>query len=128
MQSLCKIKGISADNVQGESNPAPDSPMGNPDMKDITAPDGKAVRFIEGGIQLAVGEEKGLVTLTNDGAALITTDEDIEIGAAEAVCFTTDGMMSVTAGTQIRFINDAGGNITLTDEAVQIDAVRIINN
>ncbi|GFH95633.1 hypothetical protein IMSAGC003_02184 [Lachnospiraceae bacterium] len=121
-------EGYAIANVQGESNPAPDSPMGNPDMKDITAPDGKAVRFIEGGIQLAVGEEKGLVTLTNDGAALITTDEDIEIGAAEAVCFTTDGIMSVTAGTQIRFINDAGGNITLTDEAVQIDAVRIINN
>lgn len=115
-------------NIQGESSPAPDSPMGNPDLKDITAPDGKAVRFIEGGIQLAVGEEKGTVTLTNDGTAVIMTDEDIEIGAAEAVCFTTDGMMSVTAGTQIQFINDAGGNITVTDEAVEISAVRIVNN
>ncbi|MDE6518276.1 MAG: hypothetical protein K2L18_10595, partial [Acetatifactor sp.] len=83
-------EGYAIANIQGESAPAPDSPMGNPDLKDITAPDGKAVRFIEGGIQLAVGEEKGMVTLTNDGTAVIMTDEDIEIGAVEAVCFTTD--------------------------------------
>ena len=121
-------EGYAIANIQGESAPAPDSPMGNPDLKDITAPDGKSVRFIEGGIQLAVGEEKGMVTLTNDGTALITTDEDIEIGAVEAVCFTTDGMMSVTAGTQIQFINDAGGNITVTDNEVEINAVKIINN
>lgn len=121
-------EGYAIANIQGESAPAPDSPMGNPDLKDITAPDGKSVRFIEDGIQLIVGEEKGMVTLTNDGTALITTDEDIEIGAVEAVCFTTDGMMSVTAGTQIQFINDAGGNITVTDNEVEITAVRIINN
>lgn len=121
-------EGYAIANIQGEPAPAPGSPMGNPDLKDITAPDGKAVRFIEGGIQLAVGEEKGLVTLTNDGTALITTDEDIEICAVEAVCFTTDGVMSVTAGTQIQFINDAGGNITVTNEAVEINAARIINN
>lgn len=121
-------EGYAIANIQGESAPAPDSSMGNPDLKDITTPDGKAVRFIEGGIQLAVGDEKGTVTLTNDGSAEIVTLEDIEIGAAEAVCFTTDGIMSVTAGTQIQFINDAGGNITVTDETVEIDAVRIFNN
>lgn len=77
---------------------------------------------------MAVGDEKGTVTLTNDGNAEIVTLEDIEIGAVEAVCFTTDGIMSVTAGTQIQFINDAGGNITVTDETVEIDAVRIFNN
>lgn len=121
-------EGYAIANIQGESAPAPDSPMGNPDLKDITTPDGKAVRFIEGGIQLAVGEEKGMVTLTNDGTAVVMTDEDIEIGAVNAVCFTTDGIMSVTAGTQIQFINDVGGNITMMDEAVEIDAVKIINN
>ena len=51
-----------------------------------------------------------------------------EIGAVEAVCFSTDGTMNVSAGTQIQFINDLGGNITVTDETVEIDAVRIINN
>lgn len=121
-------EGYAIANIQGESAPGPDSSMSNPDMKDITTPDGKAVRFIEGGIQLAVGEEKGTITLTNDGNAEIRTDEDIEIGAVEAVCFSTDGTMTVTAGTQIEFINDAGGNITVTDETVEINAVRIINN
>lgn len=121
-------EGYAIANIQGESAPAPDSPMGNPDQKDITTPDGKAVKFIQGGIQLTVGEEKGTVILTNDGNAEIRTDEDIEIGAVEAVCFTTDGTMSVTAGTQIQFINDAGGNITVTEETVDIDAVKIINN
>lgn len=95
-------------NIQGDSSPASDSPMSRPDLKDITMPDGKAVRFIEGGIQLAVGGNKGTVTLTNDGNAEIVTDDDIEISAAEAVCFSTDGMMSVTAGSRIQFINDAG--------------------
>ncbi len=115
-------------NIQGESAPEPDSPIGNPDLKDITTPDGKAVRFIEGGIQLAVGEEKGFITLTNDGNAQITTLEDIEISAVESVSFVTDGALSVTAGTQIQFTNDAGGNITVTDKAVEINAVRIMNN
>ena len=115
-------------NIQGDSSPASDSPMSRPDLKDITMPDGKAVRFIEGGIQLAVGGNKGTVTLTNDGNAEIVTDDDIEISAAEAVCFSTDGMMSVTAGSRIQFINDAGGNITVTDETVKIDAAMIINN
>ena len=115
-------------NIQGDSSPASDSPMSRPDLKDITMPDGKAVRFIEGGIQLSVGGNKGTVTLTNDGNAEIVTDDDIEISAAEAVCFSTDGMMSVTAGSRIQFINDAGGNITVTDETVKIDAAMIINN
>ena len=35
-------------NIQGDSSPASDSPMSRPDLKDITMPDGKAVRFIEG--------------------------------------------------------------------------------
>ena len=121
-------EGYAIANIQGESAPASDSPLYNPDIKDITMPDGKAVKFIEGGIQLTVGEEKGTVTLTNDGNAEITTIEDIEICVAEAVCFSTDGMMSVTAGTQIQFINDAKGNITLAEETVEINAVRIINN
>lgn len=115
-------------NIQGDSSPASDSPMSRPDLKDITMPDGKAVRFIEGGIQLAVGGNKGTVTLTNDGNAEIVTDDDIEISAAEAVCFSTDGMMSVTAGSRIQFINDAGEILSVTDETVKIDAAMIINN
>lgn len=121
-------EGYAIANIQGESAPTPNSSMSNPDQKDITTPDGKSVRFIPGGIQLTVGEEKGTVTLTNDGNVEIRTDEDLEIGAVEAVCFSTDGTMNVSAGTQIQFINDLGGNITVTDETVEIDAVRIINN
>ncbi len=121
-------EGYAITNIQGESSPASDSSMGNPDLKDITTPDGKAVKFVEGGIQLTVGEDKGSVTLTNDGFAEIRTDEDIEISAVNEVRFVTDGIMNVTAGLQIQFINDAGGSITVTDETVEINAVKIINN
>lgn len=113
--------------LRGDSSPASDSPMSRPDLEDITMPDGKAVRFIEGGIQLAVGGNKGTVTLTNDGNAEIVTDDDVKSARQSPVCFSTDGMMSVTAGSRIQFINDAG-NITVTDETVKIDAAMIINN
>lgn len=102
--------------------------MENPDAKDITMPDGKAVRFVSGGIQLAVGEDKGTVTLTNDGKAEFRTDEEIAISAAEAVCLVTEGTMEVTAGTQIQIISDAGGSMCMTGDTVQIQASAIENN
>lgn len=121
-------EGYAIANIMGESAPAEDSSMANPDAKDITMPDGKSIRFVEGGIQLAVGEDKGTVTLTNDGKAEIRTDEDIVIGAAEAVCFTTEGTMKVMAGTQIQIISDAGGSMCMTNDTVQIQASAIENN
>ncbi len=121
-------EGYAIANIMGESAPAPGSSMENPDAKDITMPDGKAVRFVSGGIQLAVGEDKGTVTLTNDGKAEIRTDEDIVISAAEAVCLTTEGTMEVTAGTQIQIVSDAGGSMCMTSDTVQIQASAIENN
>lgn len=121
-------EGYAIANILGESAPAPGSPMENPDAKDITMPDGKSVRFVSGGIQLAVGEEKGTVTLTNDGKAEIRTDEDIAISAAEAVCLTTEGTMEVMAGTQIQIISDAGGSMCMTNDTVEIQASAIENN
>ena len=121
-------EGYAITNIQGESAPASDSSMGNPDAKDITTPDGKAVRFVEGGIQLSVGDEKGTITLTNDGKAEIRTDEDIEIGAAETLYFTTEGELSVIAGTQIQITNDAGGSIRMSNDTVEIQATVIRNN
>lgn len=121
-------EGYAITNIQGESAPASDSSMGNPDAKDITTPDGKAVRFVEGGIQLSVGDEKGIITLTNDGKAEIRTDEDIEIGAAETLYFTTEGELSVIAGTQIQITNDAGGSIRMSNDTVEIQAAVIRNN
>ncbi len=121
-------EGYAIANIMGESAPAQGSSMENPDAKDITMPDGKAVRFVSGGIQLAVGEDKGTVTLTNDGKAEIRTDEEIVISAAETVYFTTEGTMEMTAGTQIQIISDAGGSMCMTGDTVQIQASSIENN
>lgn len=121
-------EGYAIANVMGESAPSQGSSMGNPDAKDITMPDGKAVRFVPGGIQLAVGEDKGTVTLTNDGRAEVRTDRDIAISAAEVVCLTTEGTMEVTAGTQIQIVSDAGGSLYMTGDAVEIHASAIENN
>lgn len=121
-------EGYAIANILGESSPAQGSAMENPDAKDITAPDGKTVRFVPGGIQLAVGEDKGTVTLTNDGKAEIRTDEDIVISGAEAVCFATEGVMEVTAGTQIQITSDAGGSMRMTSDTVEFHASVIENN
>lgn len=121
-------EGYAIANLHGESKPAPGSPIENPDAKDITMPDGKSVRFIKGGIQLAVGGDKGTVTLTNDGKAEISTDESIEIGAAEALYFTTEGEMTVKAGNQIQITSDSGASICLTQDTIQINADTIWNN
>lgn len=121
-------EGYAIANILGESAPVSGSSMENPDTKDITAPDGKSVKFVPGGIQLAVGEEKGTITLTNDGKAEIRTDEDIVIGAAETLYFTTEGTMEVIAGTQIQVVSDAGGSICMNNDTVEIRASVIQNN
>ncbi len=121
-------EGYAIANILGESSPEQGSAMENPDAKDITTPDGKSVRFVPGGIQLAVGEDKGTITLTNDGKAEIRTDEDIVIGAVESMYFTTEGTMEVTAGTQIQITSDAGGSMHISSDTVEIHASSIENN
>lgn len=121
-------EGYAIANILGESAPAQGSSMENPDTKDITTPDGKSVKFVPGGIQLAVGENKGTFTLTNDGKAEIRTDEDIAISAVETLYFTTEGTMDVIAGTQIQIVSDAGCSICMTNDAVEIHASAIMNN
>lgn len=121
-------EGYAIANMYGVPSPAVDSYMSNPDIKDITAPDGKSLRFIEKGIQLTVGDEKGTVILTNDGNTIIQTSENIEIGTVKSVCFAAEEAMKVKAGSRIQFINDAGGNITMTYEEIAIDAAKICNN
>ncbi|MCM1259100.1 MAG: phage late control D family protein [Roseburia sp.] len=123
-------QGYAIANVMGQSAPSASSPISNPDLKDITAPDGKAMKFIQGGIQLSVGKEKGVVKLTNDGTAEIKTDEDIEICAAEMISFSTEeeGKIEVTAGTQITIESDSGCSISMTKEEVEINAVKIESN
>lgn len=121
-------EGYAIASVQGESAPSKDSPMGNPDLKDITMPDGKKVKFIENGLQLSVGEDLGRVTLTNDGKAEIITESDLVIGAAMAVYFKTEGTLKVSAGTGIRMESDAGCRISMTDDTVEVQAANIENN
>ena len=121
-------KGYAIANIHGEAEPAPGSAMENPDIKDITMPDGKRVRFVPGGIEIAVGDDKGSVTLINDGRAEIRTDEDIRITAGQELKFISGGIMEVTAGTRIEITNDAGGSMRLTNDTVEINAAIITNN
>ena len=121
-------KGYAISNIQGQASPAPDSPIGNPDLKDITTPDGKTVKFIANGILLSVSEGKGAVTLTNDGKAEFSTKESITIGAGEEIKITTDGELTLSAGTQVTFTSDAGSSINLTDETIEANASIIWNN
>lgn len=123
-------EGYAITNIQGHnpSSPTPSDPMGNPDLKDITAPDGKMVKFIENGILLSVADEKGAVILTNDGKAEIKSDEDIEIGAAEQVYITADGDLKMTAGVKIQITSDAGSSIEITEDTVEVNASIIAGN
>lgn len=121
-------EGYAISNIQGDSSPALDSPMGNPDLKDITTPDGKTVKFIANGILVSVGDGKGSITFTNDGKAAITTEKNFVIGAGEEVKITTDGEIKLSAGTQITFNSDAGSSINLTEDAVEANASVIWNN
>lgn len=121
-------EGYAIANIQGQPAPSGEDPMGNPDLKDITTPDNKTVKFIENGILLSVGEGKGSITLTNDGKAEINSEEDIEIGAAQMVKITTDKELKLTAEVEIQFTSDAGSSITVTEEGIQAKASKIINN
>ena len=121
-------EGYAIANIYAEFSPSVDSPINNPDVKDITAPDGKSVKFVSGGIQLSVGERYGTVTLTNDGLVAIKTQEDIEITAEDAVYLTTEGTMKIFAGREIQITNDAGGSICMTEDTVEIQASIIGSN
>lgn len=125
-------EGYAVANVMGESEPAQDSPISNPDLKDITMPDGKGVKFIDGGIRLCVGDLKGDIRLTDDGKIQIKVREekDIKIYSEGAVYFLTEeeGQIEITAGAKIQIINDAGGEICMTDDTVLIRASVIESN
>lgn len=119
--------GYAISNIQGQSSPEPNSPMGNPDSKDITMPDGKAVRFIAGGILLTVGGGKGSVTLTN-GKAEIKSNEDIAIGAAEEIKLQTEGELKMISGVKIDVTSDKGSSLHITEDTVEVNAAVIKNN
>ncbi len=121
-------KGYAIANLHREAGAAPEDGMKNPDVKEITAPDGKTVRFIAGGIEIAAGDGKGSVVLTNDGQAKLQTDEDIRITAGQELDLVSGGILEVTAGTQIEIVNDAGGSMRITNDTVEINAAVITNN
>ncbi len=112
-------EGYAITNTQGDSS------AGNPDLKEITMPDGKTVGFTENGIQISVGEKKGMVTLEDNGKAEVKTDQSIEVLSPEEISFWSQGTMEVTAGSQIQFVNDAGGSITLAGKRAEIAANNI---
>lgn len=123
-------EGYAISNVTGESEPDSSSPMSNPDLKDITTPDGMKVQFIENGIQLSVGSGKGAIVLTNDGNARIESEENIEISAAEKVILFAgeEGELKMAAGNKVQFISDAGAGISVTKSEIKIEASKIANN
>lgn len=121
-------EGYAITNIKGQPSPSQDSPMGNPDTKNIMTPDGKTVTFIENGILMSVGDGKGSVTLTNDGKAEIQSEEDIEICAAEDLYITADGGLHISAGVKIEMTSDEGSSIRITEELVEVNATIIGNN
>lgn len=125
-------EGYAVSNIEGESAPGQDSPISNPDLKDIIMPDGKGVKFIEGGIEVCVGDFLGDITLTDDGKVQMKVKEekDIRIYSEGMVYFMAEegGTIEASAGTQIQIKNDAGGEICMTDDTVRIEASSIENN
>lgn len=121
-------EGYAISSIQGVPSPTADSPMGNPDLKDITAPDGKMVKFIENGILLSVGGGQGSITLTNDGKAAISTEKSVLIGAGEEVKITTDGELKLSAGVKVTFASDGGSSMNLTEDTIEANASVIWNN
>lgn len=125
-------EGYAVSNIEGESQPGQDSPISNPDLKDIIMPDGKGVKFIAGGIEVCVGDFLGDIMLTDDGKIQmkVKKEKDLGIYSEGAVYFITeeDGMIEASAGTQIQIKNDAGGEICMTDDTVRIEASSIENN
>ena len=95
-------------------------------------PDGKGVKFIEGGIEVCVGDFLGDITLTDDGKVQMKVKEekDIRIYSEGMVYFMAEegGTIEASAGTQIQIKNDAGGEICMTDDTVRIEASSIENN
>ncbi|MDE6219265.1 MAG: phage late control D family protein [Lachnospiraceae bacterium] len=125
-------EGYAVSNTVGQSSPGQDSPISNPDLKDLVMPDGKGVKFIENGIQMCVGDFKGSAVLTNDGKIQIEVQEekDIKIYSEGLIHFLTEdeGQIETTAGTKIQITNDAGGEICMTDNTILIKASVIENN
>ena len=122
--------GYAIASIKGESAPAEDSPVWDTDLKDITAPDGKTVRFIKDGIQVSTAGGKAAVRLTNDGKAEIRADEerDIQIWAESEIRFTAQEAMVVAAGRTIEIENSSGGNIKMERNTIEIEASIINNN
>jgi len=120
-------EGYAISNILGQSSPGSGDPMENPDLKDITTPDGKTVQFLENGILMSVGEN-GSITLTNDGKVEIKTEEDIVIGAAGEIEVKTEGELKITAELEIQINSEAGSSIMLTKEEITAAGNRIHNN
>lgn len=115
-------EGYAISNIQGEQSPDPASPMGNPDLKDITTPDEKMVKFIENGILFSVSSGKGTITLTNDGKVEVRSDESIAVNAAEKIKIETEGELTLSAGTEIQLTSDQGCSVTITDDTMEANA------
>lgn len=125
-------EGYAVSNTVGQSSPGQDSPIGNPNLKDLVMPDGKGVKFIDNGIQMCVGEFKGNAILTNDGKIQIEVQEekDIKIYSEGLIHFVTEeeGQIETTAGKKIQITNDAGGEICMANNTILIKASVIENN
>lgn len=121
-------EGYAIANVQGESSPSAGSPIGNPELKDITTPDGKTVQFISNGILLSVNDKAGTVTLTNDGKAKVESRQGISIHAAEEIRMETQGETELSAEEEIQINCVGGGSISIKGNTITVNAAVIENN
>lgn len=115
-------------NVKGKSSPEPGSPIGNPELKDITTPDGKTLQFISGGILLSVSGQSGVVTLTSGKKAEIASKQSISVSAAEEILLATEGEVACCADGEIQMNCDGGGSISIKGDTITVSAGQIENN
>lgn len=108
--------------------PAENDPMGNPNSKNISTPDGNDVKFTADGILLSTNGEKGKVLLTNDGSITINGTEEISFWAGETIQISADNKLDVSADSKVIIMSDGGGNITITEDSLDISGTQIHEN
>lgn len=107
--------------------PAQDDPMGNPNSKNLSTPDGNNVKFTEDGILLST--DNGSVLLTNDGTITMEAAQNISLWGGEAVKIITEGgSLLLTADSKVSVSSDAGGSITVEAAEIEINGTQIHQN
>lgn len=105
-----------------------DDPMGNPNSKNISTPDGNNVKFTENGIELSTNGAKGQVTLTNDGSIKINGIEKISFWAGERIQISAEKQLNIWADSKVTVQNDKEAAFIITENDLTISGVQVHEN